>query len=324
MDTTPSSQWFYSKNGEQKGPVPFSELQDLLSSGLPATSLVWTEGAAEWVPASSIPELIQQTAADPENPYAAPSTNAELTSDPGNYGTEDIPEPPIPLDIGFCLTQGWKHTFANFGLIVLLGLVYIGITFGMGLIFGLGQIPFGDTVSIDPETGATGPPNTGSIVYQVITTIIQQLVSIFLSLGVVRFGLNLLKGESPEIGTLFSQSDKFLTALAATILFGLMAIAGFILFILPGIFIIIRFGYYMQAIVEKNLNPIDALKYSWNLTRSNFWAVFGLGFVNFLIILVGCLPCFLGLIIAVPFTWLASLVSYRYLHAGPQGIKVLS
>ena len=111
MNISPNSLWFYSKGGEQKGPVSFSDLQQLLAEGLSPSTLVWTEGEGNWVPASRIPELIPQTISDPSNPYSAPTTNVALEPTMAASGREEPPEPPIPLDIGFCIGQGWKHTF---------------------------------------------------------------------------------------------------------------------------------------------------------------------------------------------------------------------
>ena len=45
--------WFYTVDGqEKKGPVPESELRQLLASGqVTAATLVWREGMANWAPA---------------------------------------------------------------------------------------------------------------------------------------------------------------------------------------------------------------------------------------------------------------------------------
>jgi hypothetical protein len=52
------AQWYYSKGGEQKGPVEQQELQRLLSSGeVKSSDLVWRDGLANWQPASQVPEL---------------------------------------------------------------------------------------------------------------------------------------------------------------------------------------------------------------------------------------------------------------------------
>jgi len=50
--------WYYLKNGEQKGPVPSDFITELAQSGqLQSTDLVWTEGMKDWLPAKSAPDL---------------------------------------------------------------------------------------------------------------------------------------------------------------------------------------------------------------------------------------------------------------------------
>jgi hypothetical protein len=111
MNTTPNSSWFYAQNGARKGPVPFLTLQDLFQQGLSPSSLVWTEGMEQWIPASSIPELINS---GPVSPYAPPVTDI-VPADAQSGFDMNLPQLPVPLDIGFCFRQGWKCTLANFG-----------------------------------------------------------------------------------------------------------------------------------------------------------------------------------------------------------------
>ncbi len=48
--------WYYESNGESKGPVPQSTLLWMLENGsVSATTLLWSEGQADWLPASQIP-----------------------------------------------------------------------------------------------------------------------------------------------------------------------------------------------------------------------------------------------------------------------------
>ncbi len=51
--------WFYALNGSQQGPVSIETVSQLLQSGqLPPDSLIWKEGMANWLPAHSVPELV--------------------------------------------------------------------------------------------------------------------------------------------------------------------------------------------------------------------------------------------------------------------------
>ncbi|TAN35681.1 MAG: DUF4339 domain-containing protein [Verrucomicrobia bacterium] len=56
--------WYYSADGqEKKGPVPEHELQRLLTGNqIPTSTLVWSEGLANWVSASSVAALQAPTA----------------------------------------------------------------------------------------------------------------------------------------------------------------------------------------------------------------------------------------------------------------------
>jgi hypothetical protein len=49
--------WFYAKDGQQIGPVEFSEIERLRSEGqLTNDTLVWQQGMANWVKLSSLPK----------------------------------------------------------------------------------------------------------------------------------------------------------------------------------------------------------------------------------------------------------------------------
>src|SRR4051812_33648217 len=53
------SGWFYISNGQRTGPVDVAQLQQMTATGqVRAGDLVWTEGMADWQPASAVPGLI--------------------------------------------------------------------------------------------------------------------------------------------------------------------------------------------------------------------------------------------------------------------------
>ncbi len=57
-----SRQWFYMQNGQQQGPVSSEQLKELADKGrITPVNLVWTEGASNWKPASSVRGLFSNT-----------------------------------------------------------------------------------------------------------------------------------------------------------------------------------------------------------------------------------------------------------------------
>jgi hypothetical protein len=61
--------WYYSQNNQQLGPVPFSTLQQLVSTGgLRAGDLVWQQGTEAWLPVCEIPRLVENIPAATQIP----------------------------------------------------------------------------------------------------------------------------------------------------------------------------------------------------------------------------------------------------------------
>lgn len=57
-----AAEWYYVKNKQRVGPVPFERLKQLASSGqLLPTDMVWQQGMAKWTPASSVDGLFPPT-----------------------------------------------------------------------------------------------------------------------------------------------------------------------------------------------------------------------------------------------------------------------
>ena len=78
--TNIQSQWYYSQNGGQAGPVSLQQLGAMVSAGqIRADDLVWTEGMAEWKAVGQVAAL-QSAVYPPASPnqYAAAQPPAEV------------------------------------------------------------------------------------------------------------------------------------------------------------------------------------------------------------------------------------------------------
>jgi len=74
-----SAQWYYTKNGEKKGPVTDKELKELaLNGGISPTDSLWKEGMAEWKTAGTFKSLFTAslpTTPPPPNPPVSGTKN---------------------------------------------------------------------------------------------------------------------------------------------------------------------------------------------------------------------------------------------------------
>jgi GYF domain 2 len=98
--------WFYAKDGQQIGPVEFSEIERLRSEGqLTDDTLVWQQGMANWVKLSSLPKPPMPAAPPAEVPPGSPLTPA--APQPLSRGPEPTPTGTTTLpDYGDILCWG--------------------------------------------------------------------------------------------------------------------------------------------------------------------------------------------------------------------------
>jgi uncharacterized membrane protein len=320
--------WYYSKDGQQHGPVSQEELFRLIGTGsVGARDLVWREGMTDWTPAGQVPELAPPSpvepssapvatpaAAGPLNPYQTPESSwMEQVNQIAAPGEEIVPGSQ-PLDIGDCVKRGFELTKRHFGILLGVGVVYFAVSWVFGFVTGMAMLPFSGDPQVSPEgVLETSPMATVAMVIQNILT---QIFGLFIGLGLIRVGLNVVSGKEVSIGMLFGEGSKLMTSVGATILYYLMVIGGTLLLIVPGIYLALRFGQYQNAIVDKNLGVIDSLKYSARITEGNKMNLFGLGILGVLIVIAGLLALIVGVIFAAPVAWLSTMVAYRWLKYG--------
>jgi hypothetical protein len=152
------AQWYYSKGGEQKGPVEQQELQRLLSTGeVQPTDLVWRDGLANWQAASQVPELGAVASAQPQAGFQQPAFQQPQAGyqqpqpgfqQPGYqqppYGQPGQPGQP-PLGYGGYAPQGAGYaggpSFAKDAqtamILSIIGIVCCGICGIIGLVLGM-------------------------------------------------------------------------------------------------------------------------------------------------------------------------------------------
>jgi hypothetical protein len=83
--------WFYARGGQQQGPIEFDQLQALAAQHqLMPHDLVWTEGMADWQPASRVgglvftPPQVQPQSFQPQQ-QSLPRQPVQYLSQPQNY-----------------------------------------------------------------------------------------------------------------------------------------------------------------------------------------------------------------------------------------------
>lgn len=248
-----------------------------------------------------------------ENPYQTPSTSPreEIYN---STNERIIPQTPINLDAKWCISRGWRLTCQNFKLF------FICITLPLIISSIINYILSAIAVSID---GQTTMVLGNQIIVQnklgfatFVTGLISNLISIIISMGIIRVALNYQDGKDISFSTTFSQTDKMIKGFVASIIFGIMFGLGLLLLIVPGIYIATKYGFFLHAIVDKNCGIMESFKYSDELTKDNKMNIFILFILSILVIIAGVLALFVGLLWAYPTMFLAITIAYCCLHHG--------
>ena len=225
------------------------------------------------------------------------------------------------------LSYGWNVMKANFWFFVGLGFVWLIITISPD-IAELTLIPL---LFLHPASYIT---------LRVLLLVIELVIVIVLSIGLIKIALSFCDERKPAIGTLFDVWDCFWRYVGTAILFGLImsgiivpcALAPrllrathfpyllplIILFVIVIVFAVrfgIQFGLCYYFVIDKGLGPVQALKASSRTTMGVKWQLLGFGILCGLINLLGLLCLFVGVFATYPTVLVASALVYRQLVA---------
>ena len=149
-----------------------------------------------------------------------------------------------------------------------------------------------------------------------LASLVNWLVGAVVALGWIYVALTFQAGKKPALENLQKAlSPVFLNYLLASILYGLVVVAGLILLIIPGIYFAVKYGFFGYLVVEKKASSLDALKMSGKLTEGAIWPLLGFFVVAGLVNFLGALAFGIGLVVTIPITLLAGAQIYRSLSS---------
>jgi uncharacterized membrane protein len=191
------------------------------------------------------------------------------------------------------IRHGWHQALAHFRTVA--GVVAIGWCVG----------------AVGNMLRSSGAPSAASS----LAFLLIQAAQIAVTLGAISLFLRIHDGQSPRIREMLDALPRFFPFLLAQIVYGLIVAAGMLLLIVPGIIWAIRFGFFSFFIVDRKLDPIEALRASWRLTRGHTLELFWFGLLIVGINILGAIALGIGLLITIPTTAIAAAHVYRRLLA---------
>lgn len=127
-----------------------------------------------------------------------------------------------------------------------------------------------------------------------IATSIGVFITVCIGVATMMAQLAVSHGKNPSYAFLKPRLLLWFKLLLAYIITGTVQVLGFILLVIPGIYISVKLQFVFYAVIEHGHWPFQAIGYSWKVTRSHWWdlllfflATLGVNILGFICLLVG-------------------------------------
>jgi hypothetical protein len=162
--------------------------------------------------------------------------------------------------------DSWRLFRGNLGLFVTIALVVV-VPADL-IVLGVGAGDLWKHYQSNPGIGRT---LLGGVLHLLV---VQPLVTAACIAAVMSLG----NGEAPTAGWSLQRGfERWGAVLGAILLAGVITAFGFILLIIPGIWLAVSLYFAAQAVVAEGRSPVEALRRSRELVSGQWWRIFGIG-----------------------------------------------
>jgi uncharacterized membrane protein len=128
--------------------------------------------------------------------------------------------------------------------------------------------------------------------------------------------LDVTDGKETSTGAVFAWAAKPKVVVAA-LLVAVATFVGTLLCYLPGLVVAYLLTFTMFFVVDRDLEPMAAIRESVRFTTSHFGETVLFYLLGIVVLVVGAVLCGIGLLAAVPVVLLGAAYTYRRLHGQP-------
>jgi len=246
---------------------------------------------------------------EPINPYASQSNT------PGSSSLDPTGELSVqPIDIGWTFKASWELFKVQFGPLIGIFLIMMAVS---SLVAGLFFILRLVLLAINGFNPPADPFSTQEIAFELVNNLTTQLVNLWIGIASIRMLLQIARNQPVDFG-LFLQSTPFmLRSFLATMLFGLMTLAGLILFIVPGFYVMLTYWNYNYFIVDRNCGVMESFRLAGKHAAGNRLSVLVLALIFFGLGVLGMMAFCIGWIVTTPLSMLMMVIAYLTMTGQP-------
>jgi uncharacterized membrane protein len=135
-------------------------------------------------------------------------------------------------------------------------------------------------------------------------------------------GAKLLQNQTPQFADFFSGFKFFLQLALLGVVSGILIGIGFILLIIPGIYLIVSYLFALMFVVDRGLDFWPAMETSRRSVQTRWFKIFTLFLLLVLLNLGGALLLGVGLLVSVPLTHCILTVAYADIFGLKSAYKI--
>ncbi len=276
-------------DGKEYGPVSAEKITEWIAAGRAnGQTKAKRVGTDAWQTLAELSEFAAGLGSAATPPAAAASAPAAPAApvDPKAYAADLIARAPKLL-IGDMIGHSWELLKANFWPLV-------GVNALVMVAQGaLNAIPF----------------------LGILASLL--LTGVFLG-GLYYYFLKRIRGQPAEVGDAFAGfSLAFVPLMLGGLVSGLLTGVGILLLIIPGIYLAVAWCFTMPLIIDHKLEFWTAMEVSRRVITAQWWRMFGLLILAWLIGMLGVLACIIGVFVTAPICMGAIVYAYETLCNPP-------
>ena len=149
-----------------------------------------------------------------------------------------------------------------------------------------------------------------SILLQLTRTIYYFAVASVYSYGVVYVFTKVARKKNFVFEEAFSGFKIYSRVILSKLLVMLLVGLGFVLLIIPGIFLVCRLFFVPYLIMDKKHGVLESIKLSFYMTKGYFWTILGMVLLSFVIILLGLVLFGFGILLSL--VWINTAFAVLY------------
>jgi len=226
----------------------------------------------------------------------------------GQYGSiEKALSGQVDFSIGGMIKEAWglvkgsKLTIV--GGVICMYIAAIGITMIMGVAMAM-IMPIMAGSSQEMAIGIT-------VGLQLLIQILMMAIMYPFMAGLFMIGIRKSVNLPTSFSMIFGYFNRTISLLIVNVLMTILVMIGFMLLVIPGIYLAVSYMLAMPLLVEKNMSPWKALETSRKAISKKWFKVFGLFSLLWLIVFLSMIPFGIGLIWTAPLGFITVGILYR-------------